>query len=139
MLRSRSNAAPKVDRIEAGASKIGIKKRERKRPHLLNSTPSISTIVFCAISFAITCFVTSISYSNFLRHHHELHHHSKHLRGKSLNENEIPNSIMSELDEPISADSIYNLEYPTMKHHGELFSLSKFVGRISIVINVACA
>lgn len=138
MLRSRSNAAAKVERIESETSKIGFKKRERKRPNL-NTTPSISTIVFCAISFAITCFVTSISYSNFLRHHHELHHHSKHLRGKTLNENEIPNSIVSEYDEPISPDSIYNLEYPTIKHHGELFSLSKFIGRISIVINVACA
>lgn len=139
MLRSRSNAAHRVDRIEVEASKMGVKKREKKQANV-NGTPSISTILFCAISFAITCFVASISYSNFLRNHHELHHHSKHsLRGKMLNENILPNSIVPELDEPIPTDSIYNLEYPTMKHHGELFPLSTLVGKIAIVINVACA
>jgi hypothetical protein len=138
MLRSRSNATHKSDHNEVGVSKIGVKRRERKAANS-KDTPSISTIFVCAISFAITCFVASISYSNFLRNHHESHNHSKHLRGKTLNENSISNSMVSEMDDLIPTDSIYNLEYPTMKHHGELFPLSTFFGRISIVINVACA
>lgn len=139
MLRSRSNfIAEKSPQRNNSVQKQINKPTKNQRT---NNAPSVSTIIFCGLSFALTCFISSINYTKFLRHHHESHSKFKHLRGIAVHE-KIGNhdgSQVSEIDDIIPAGSIYSLEYPSMKHHGELFSLSAFAGRISIVINVACA
>jgi len=68
---------------------------------------------------------------------HITHEHivqTKHLRKSAFHEEEIESPQQDDL---VPEDSIYSLTYPTMKHHGELFELSNFAGRVALVINVA--
>jgi len=59
---------------------------------------------------------------------------TKHLRKSAFHKEEIESPQQDDL---VPEDSIYSLTYPTMKHHGELFELSDFAGRVALVINVA--
>lgn len=59
---------------------------------------------------------------------------TKHLRKSVFHEGAID---APQQDDVVPKDSIFSLQYPSMKQKGELFELSNYAGRVALVINVA--
>lgn len=136
MLRSRANVGNKPSEDSSAA-------RRRRRIRKIKSNQgqgrsTISTVVFCLVSFALTLAITSLAYSKFTARKLSRDHvnvvGTKHLRKSAFHGEDIESPQQDDL---VPEDSLYNLAYPTMKHHGEHFHLSDLAGRVAIVINVA--
>lgn len=71
-------------------------------------------------------------YSEKFAHEHKVE--TKHLRKSAFHEGAID---APQQDDVVPKDSIFSLQYPSMKQKGELFELSTYAGRVALVINVA--
>lgn len=95
-----------------------------------------SNILFFILSFAFTLFLVGISYSSYTKkisHAHIVK--TKHLRKSKFHHQNALDS--QQQDDLVPEDSIYTLNYPAMNHNGGIFQLSKFAGRVALVINTA--
>jgi len=130
MRRSRANADAKSGE---SVPVVVTRRRQNRRKKSSGSSSTTSSIVFCALSFALTLLIASFSFSNYTNkivHEHIVQ--TKHLRKSAFRKEDIESPQQDDL---VPEDSIYSLTYPTMKR--DLFELSNFAGRIALIINVA--
>lgn len=133
MLRSRASAAKQVDTEEEPLdvrSRSGSRKRRRIRKRSLLVDFGLFLIVLM-LTIAAARFRFS-HYSEKFAHEYKVE--TKHLRKSVFHEGAID---APQQDDVVPTDSIFSLQYPSMKQKGELFELSKYAGRVALVINVA--
>mmetsp|Transcript_1249 Transcript_1249/g.2267 ORF Transcript_1249/g.2267 Transcript_1249/m.2267 type:complete len:286 (-) Transcript_1249:2323-3180(-) len=109
---------------------------ERRRKVASDSEGTAGNILFFILSFALTLFLVGLSYSSYtkkLTHAHIVK--TKHLRKPVHHHKHDVES--SKQDDLVPEDSIYTLNYPTINHEGGIFQLSRFAGRVALVVNVA--
>ena len=133
MLRSRASAAKQVDSEDEPLdvrSRHGSRKRRKIRKR--------SLLIDFGLFLIVLMMTVAAARFRFSRHSEKVAHEhtveTKHLRKSVFHEGAID---APQQDDVVPKDSIFSLQYPSMKQKGELFELSTYAGRVALVINVA--